>query len=47
MKKAFAWLEANGVAYDFIDYKKSTLVCVLLVPHGVILSLESQKLEHY
>ncbi|MCC2639060.1 MAG: arsenate reductase [Moraxellaceae bacterium] len=23
MKKAFAWLEANGVAYDFHDYKKS------------------------
>ena len=23
MKKAFAWLEANGVAYEFIDYKKA------------------------
>lgn len=23
MKKAFAWLEANGVSYDFHDYKKS------------------------
>lgn len=23
MKKAFAWLEANGVAYDFVDYKKA------------------------
>lgn len=23
MKKAFAWLEANGVAHDFHDYKKS------------------------
>ncbi|MDR3220666.1 MAG: arsenate reductase [Candidatus Accumulibacter sp.] len=22
MKKAFAWLEANSVAYEFIDYKK-------------------------
>ncbi len=22
MKKAFAWLEANGVEYDFHDYKK-------------------------
>ena len=22
MKKAFAWLEANGVNYQFIDYKK-------------------------
>ncbi len=23
MKKAFAWLEAHGVAYEFIDYKKA------------------------
>lgn len=23
MKKAFAWLEANGVAFEFIDYKKA------------------------
>lgn len=23
MKKAFAWLEANGVAYEFVDYKKA------------------------
>jgi arsenate reductase len=23
MKKAFAWLEANGVAYHFHDYKKA------------------------
>lgn len=23
MKKAFAWLEANGVAYAFVDYKKA------------------------
>jgi hypothetical protein len=23
MKKAFAWLEANGVAYEFSDYKKA------------------------
>lgn len=23
MKKAFAWLEANGVAYQFTDYKKA------------------------
>ncbi|MDR1934472.1 MAG: arsenate reductase [Candidatus Accumulibacter sp.] len=22
MKKAFAWLEAKGVAYEFVDYKK-------------------------
>lgn len=23
MKKAFAWLEGNGVAYEFVDYKKA------------------------
>ena len=23
MKKAFAWLEANAVAYEFVDYKKA------------------------
>lgn len=23
MKKALAWLDANGVAYEFIDYKKA------------------------
>ncbi|WP_265949931.1 arsenate reductase [Dechloromonas sp. A34] len=23
MKKAFAWLEAHGVAYEFVDYKKA------------------------
>jgi arsenate reductase len=23
MKKAFAWLDANGVAYEFTDYKKA------------------------
>lgn len=23
MKKAFAWLESEGVAYEFIDYKKA------------------------
>ncbi|HZX30384.1 MAG TPA: arsenate reductase [Rhodocyclaceae bacterium] len=23
MKKAFAWLEANGVGYEFVDYKKA------------------------
>ena len=25
MKKAFAWLEANGVDYEFIDYKKAAI----------------------
>lgn len=23
MKKAFAWLDTNGVAYTFVDYKKA------------------------
>lgn len=23
MKKAFAWLDANGIAYTFVDYKKA------------------------
>lgn len=23
MKKAFAWLSENGIAYEFIDYKKA------------------------
>ena len=23
MKKAFSWLEANGIAYEFVDYKKA------------------------
>jgi arsenate reductase len=23
MKKAFAWLDAHGVAYEFVDYKKT------------------------
>ena len=26
MKKAFAWLEAQGVAFEFIDYKKAGVV---------------------
>ena len=26
MKKAFAWLDANGIAYEFIDYKKTGVV---------------------
>ena len=25
MKKAFDWLEANGVAYSFVDYKKASV----------------------
>ena len=23
MKKAFTWLEANGIEYTFVDYKKA------------------------
>ena len=30
MKKAFAWLEANGVAYDFVDYKKAGVIAAHL-----------------
>ena len=30
MKKAFAWLTARGIAYEFIDYKKPELVDKLL-----------------
>jgi arsenate reductase len=25
MKKAFAWLDAHGVAYEFVDYRKDTI----------------------
>jgi len=30
MKKAFAWLDARGVDYEFIDYKKIDLADTLL-----------------
>ena len=30
MKKAFAWLEANGIAYEFVDYKKAGVVAAHL-----------------
>ena len=30
MKKAFAWLDANGVAYEFIDYKKAGVAAARL-----------------
>lgn len=30
MKKAFTWLDAHGVAYEFIDYKKDGVVDSLL-----------------
>jgi len=30
MTKAFAWLDANGVAYEFIDYKKAGVTAATL-----------------
>ena len=30
MKKAFAWLEAHGVDYEFVDYKKDGVAAGLL-----------------
>ena len=30
MKKAIAWLEAKGIAFEFIDYKKAGIVEALL-----------------
>jgi arsenate reductase len=30
MKKAFAWLESNGVDYEFIDYKKAGVAAARL-----------------
>lgn len=30
MKKAFAWLESHGIAYDFHDYKKQPAPATLL-----------------
>ena len=30
MKKAFAWLDENGIAYEFHDYKKSGIAAALL-----------------
>ena len=32
MKKAMAWLDAHGIAYEFIDYKKAGVVAGRL-PH--------------
>ena len=36
MKKAFAWLEGNGIEYRFHDYKKSGVPAdkVHVVPNG-------------
>lgn len=30
MKKTFAWFEAQGIAYDFVDYKKAGVVAAEL-----------------
>jgi arsenate reductase len=30
MKKAFAWLEAKGVAYEFVDYKRPGVAAACL-----------------
>ena len=30
MKKAFAWLDAHGIAYEFIDYKKAGIAATHL-----------------
>lgn len=30
MKKAFAWLTENGIAYEFIDYKKAGIAAAQL-----------------
>lgn len=30
MKKAFAWLEVRGIAYEFVDYKKAGVVAAHL-----------------
>lgn len=30
MKKTFAWFEANGLAYTFVDYKKAGVVAAHL-----------------
>ncbi len=30
MKKAFAWLDANNVAYEFVDYKKAGIAAAQL-----------------
>jgi arsenate reductase len=30
MKKAFSWLDTHGVAYEFVDYKKTGVAASLL-----------------
>lgn len=41
MKKAFAWLEANGVAHDFHDYKKSGIDAATLERWDKVLGWET------
>lgn len=41
MKKAFAWLEANGVAHDFHDYKKSGIDAATLERWEKVLGWET------
>ena len=40
MKKAFTWLEANGVDYDFHDYKKSGIDAATLARWEKVLGWE-------
>ncbi|HEX4869577.1 MAG TPA: ArsC family reductase [Moraxellaceae bacterium] len=40
MKKAFAWLEANGIGYDFHDYKKSGIDAATLARWEKVLGWE-------
>ena len=45
MKKAFAWLEAKGMAYEFIDYKKAGVVESHLPDEvDVLLDMEQESL---
>lgn len=41
MKKAFTWLEANGVAHNFHDYKKSGIDAATLARWEKVLGWET------
>ncbi|MFZ5562155.1 MAG: arsenate reductase [Pseudomonadota bacterium] len=41
MKKAFSWLEANGIACDFHDYKKSGIDAATLARWEKVLGWET------
>lgn len=41
MKKAFSWLEENGIDYDFHDYKKSGIDAVTLARWEKVLGWET------